>query len=177
MRRFNCDCCGCGYVYLIERREVEKKLKANMEDGVREQASDTNAWETTTLAASLQKLPERKVSVNKRYGRLPIHTCRERLARRECSAPGRSLHPKAARLRALTRSRNAESDPPRRTACGWDHFFALGEVFVGQLIGEVLWDIVEAYRIGRLGRRRIGSYQCCGNAAGRNHTRTQAHNF
>ena len=52
-------------------REVEKS-KPTKEDGVSEQRSDSDVWKTTTLAASLQKLPKRKEAFTTLSG-LPIN--------------------------------------------------------------------------------------------------------
>jgi methylmalonyl-CoA mutase N-terminal domain/subunit len=54
----------------MESRQVEKP-KPTKEDGVSEKVSDPNAWKTTTLAASLQKLPKRKEAFSTLSG-LPI---------------------------------------------------------------------------------------------------------
>ncbi len=48
-----------------------EKLKPTKEEGVSEQLSDSKVWETTTLAASLQKLPRRKEAFTTLSG-LPI---------------------------------------------------------------------------------------------------------
>jgi methylmalonyl-CoA mutase, N-terminal domain len=54
----------------MESRPVEKP-KPTKQDGASEKVSDPNAWKTTTLAASLQKLPKRKETFTTLSG-LPI---------------------------------------------------------------------------------------------------------
>jgi methylmalonyl-CoA mutase N-terminal domain/subunit len=95
----------------MERPDVEK-AKPTKEDGVSEQSSDSNAWKTTTLAASLQKLPKRKEAFTTLSG-LPIddlYTAADvegRDSEKKIGFPGqypytRGVHPTMYRARPWT---------------------------------------------------------------------------